>query len=1033
MAAELGVGYITLVPSAKGIVGGIQKELGAPAAAAGLSAGAKSSAGFASSFKKGIKQIAVPAAIIGGVVALGEQFEGAFKTIARGTGATGDTLKSLDSSFRTVLKSGAGSFDQVSAAVTTLYQRTGLTGKALDDFASKQVTLARITKTDITSNLQATTGLFNLFGVAAKDQSAALDTLFVASQRGGVSVTQLASDMQAAAPTAKALGLSIDQTAALTAGLERAGLPAGKVMLGLASAFAKAAKAGEDPQHVISDLVDEIKKAPTATAAATIATVKFGIGARQATTLVAGLRSGAINLNATLAGGKGILATAAATSTLSGKFAHLKNVALVGLEPLATHTLSAITRGVEDLTPAVGFLSDHMDELGPIIVAGTAAWVAYKTALGVKTLIGATTTGLTKLKDILFVQVDAQTAATAATEATAAASTESAVGIAATAGAATAAAAADVDLTASAATAAGALGAEAVAADGAATSLAATAAAGETAALATKTLALSTLGIASVWAVTAGAAVALGKTLYDLFAVSTKASINVTGATQAFAKGLLSTSTNAVQAKGSIDSLAAATKKWFDAQGAAREQTGGATIRNLGLSYHDVAAAVTGSSAAVDQFVARVRAARPDFAGTEVKVFSSSLHDLHDSLQKSAHDQITAFVNTRQLSFAQVAAAEAATKNADGTTNYVQALRSLGSVAATVTAAEGATTVQLQIQRREWTNLTTSIIGNTDALRASREGVLGIQSSSISAQQGLATVAAAQNDYNAAVKQFGPNSAQAHAALLTLKQDQISQAQTVSGAVDATEKWAAQQSGLTDALKNQAAVLKKSGPDSDAYAKATDAVTTAQGKFRDSLKAAAAYTKGPVHDALVQYLADTGNLKSAIEKTPAAKTITYKTPGLPAAVTTTHNFRGELDGLKSKSVTITVDASQALHALGNLKTEVHSIDPNIPLSVIPRVEGGRAAGGTIQPGTWAWTGERGPELAFGGASGLTIMSHANSMRSLLSSSSDVAPRPVNVDARTIVEGNVYGDSHLHRILDDHDRQLELALAAGLRR
>lgn len=34
------------------------------------------------------------------------------------------------------------------------------------------------------------------------------------------------------------------------------------------------------------------------------------------------------------------------------------------------------------------------------------------------------------------------------------------------------------------------------------------------------------------------------------------------------------------------------------------------------------------------------------------------------------------------------------------------------------------------------------------------------------------------------------------------------------------------------------------------------------------------------------------------------------------------------------------------------------------------------------------------------------------------------------DARTIVEGNVYGDAHLQGIFDDHDRKLEHALAAG---
>src|SRR5204862_3083 len=82
---------------------------------------------------------------------------------------------------------------------------------------------------------------------AAVKQAAALDTLFKASQVAGVSITQLAGEMQSAAPTAKILGLNIDQTAALVANLDKAGLPASRVMLGLATSFAKAAKAGRDP------------------------------------------------------------------------------------------------------------------------------------------------------------------------------------------------------------------------------------------------------------------------------------------------------------------------------------------------------------------------------------------------------------------------------------------------------------------------------------------------------------------------------------------------------------------------------------------------------------------------------------------------------------------------------------------------------------------------------------------------------------------------------------------------------------------
>lgn len=416
MAVELATAYISLVPSAKGITAGIQKEMGAPLVAAGKTSGAKSSTAFGAAFKSGIKTAAIGVGVIAGVAAIGKSFEDAFNTIERGTGATGKTLEGLNQSFRNVLKNGSGSFDQVSAAITKLFQRTGLTGKALEDFAAKEVSLARITKTDVAANLESTTALFNLYGVAAEHQSDKLDVLFKASQLAGVSITQLAADMQSAAPTAKILGLNIDQTAALVANLDKAGLPASRVMLGLASSFAKAAKQGREPIAVIKDLVKQVKEAPTATDAARIAVQRFGISARAASVLVAGIRSGAVDLTKSLDGGKGILATAAATATLSGKLARLKNEALVGLEPLATAALGALLKGVTLAIPVVAVLTEHMNILGPALVAAAAGFAAFKVAVGIQAIITGLATAFTAMKVAVLGTADAELAATVASK-----------------------------------------------------------------------------------------------------------------------------------------------------------------------------------------------------------------------------------------------------------------------------------------------------------------------------------------------------------------------------------------------------------------------------------------------------------------------------------------------------------------------------------------------------------------------------------------------------------------------------------------
>lgn len=941
MATELGVGYVTLVPSAKGIVGGIEKELGAPAAAAGLSGGAKASAGFGASFKKGIKQVAVPAAIIGGVVAIGQKFEGAFATIARGTGATGGQLDSLDQSFRNVLKGGAGSFDQVSAAVTTLYQRTGLTGKALDDFAAKEVTLARITKTDVATNLQSTTGLFNLYGVAVAKQSGELDVLFRASQQGGVSITQLSSDMQAAAPTAKALGLSLDQTAALTAGIEKAGLPAGKVMLGLASSFSKAAKAGQDPVSVIHDLVKEVKAAPTATAAATIATTKFGIGARQATTLVAGLRSGAIDLNATLKGGKGINDTAAATATLSGKFAHLKNVALVGLEPLATKSLSAVTRGVTDLVPAVEFLTDHMNVLGPVLLTVAGGFIAWKTALAVKSLIDATSAGLAKLSGLLFTTSTATDAAAVSTLAEADAQ--------------------QLEV-AAALESAGALGIAAAAAD-------ADAVATTEATAANEAFALTPLG-----AVVAVAAVAVGVLTAKMHLFSHGQS-DAGAATNSLIDSLLKEGKTLDDISGQVLVKAIGdNKKFSDA------------LTALHVPLTTVSGALAGNAAAQRKLGAAVK---DGLATGKISLGQFiTIRDALDKNKKSLDDQKGSYDRTTAAS------------------------KALGSQTDTTRLATDELRTALDL-------LVTSSLTNADRLRGQKEGLIGVLQSAVQLEQSTADVAAKQQALADAQDKYGKTSKEAAAATLDLQAAQLSLSGSTLAGVDNAEKFLADTVGLTGAQKQLTDAQGNSKTSAQELAADQDLVAQKQTAFKDALVKLADRVKGPLHDALLEYAGQIKTLPTKADFTALAHTQEAHDKVL--------KIHGEYDQLPpNKTTTVTVDTSQALHALGILKAEVHAIDPNIPLSVIPRVEGGRASGGTIKPGTWAWTGEKGPELAFGGTTGLSIMSHSKSMSAL--TAEDLSPHAdTSGGPRAVFTGPIHAwdDRDLARKLDDRLRRSEM--------
>ena len=295
-------------------------------------------------------------AAVGAGVALldiGTKFQGSYNAIARGTGATGDQLNKLKGDFKNVLGGTAGSFQQVQDAIIGLSRATGLAGPALDTFAKQEVTLARITKTDVAANIAATEPLFAKYGIAAKSQGAALDVLFKASQQSGLSVADLADKMKSGGVVLQAFGYSFNQSAALIAAFTKAGVNSDQAIAGMKKGFASFAKAGEDPQKAMSALIAKIKEAPTAAEATGLALKTFG--ARAGPELVAAIRSGRLSIDEMtkiISSGKdGIMATANATPTLAGAFAKLKNQVLVALEPIATKLLGLATIVVGKLFP----------------------------------------------------------------------------------------------------------------------------------------------------------------------------------------------------------------------------------------------------------------------------------------------------------------------------------------------------------------------------------------------------------------------------------------------------------------------------------------------------------------------------------------------------------------------------------------------------------------------------------------------------------------------------------------------------------
>lgn len=128
MATELATGYITLIPSARGITAGIQKELGAPVAAASRKSGAASSSAFSSSFSKGTSQ--VRSALLGAIGAA--SVVQAVRSVAQATDGLESSQALLVNSLHQSGQ-GAKAFDTILGPLLKKNEQWGFTNSQVND------------------------------------------------------------------------------------------------------------------------------------------------------------------------------------------------------------------------------------------------------------------------------------------------------------------------------------------------------------------------------------------------------------------------------------------------------------------------------------------------------------------------------------------------------------------------------------------------------------------------------------------------------------------------------------------------------------------------------------------------------------------------------------------------------------------------------------------------------------------------------------------------------------------------------------
>jgi phage-related minor tail protein len=304
--------------------------------------------------------VAAIAAIGVAVIHYGGQFDNAFDSIRIGTGKTGAALAGLEDDFKAVVSSVPTDFASASTALKDVYQRLEITGRPLQKLTEQFLELSRITGSDVSENVRLGTRLFGDWSIASKDQAGALNLVFRATQQSGIGINDLMQTVVEFGAPLRNMGFSFGDSVAMLAKWEKEGVNTSTVLTGMKFALKTFAKAGEDPQKALAELIPKMHDMKDAQAAMTLGMQTFGL--RAGPDMVAAIREGRFeyaDFAKAIAGGHDTITKAAKdTADWQESLTLLKNQALVALEPA--------------LSAAFGGLSKAVDAAGKALTSGKA-------------------------------------------------------------------------------------------------------------------------------------------------------------------------------------------------------------------------------------------------------------------------------------------------------------------------------------------------------------------------------------------------------------------------------------------------------------------------------------------------------------------------------------------------------------------------------------------------------------------------------------------------------------------------------------
>lgn len=221
--------------------------------------------------------VSAPLIAIGtaGVKAFNEVDDG-LDVIVSKTGATGEAMTGFEKIYKDIAGEINADFGDIGAAIGEINTRLGLQGDALHNASTAFLKYARVNGTDVNTSVQLVTRAMADAGIESSEYTRVLDALTVAGQKSGISVDKLAESLAKYGAPMRTLGLDIEDSIALFAAWEKAGVNTEIAFSGMKKAIANWGKEGKDAKVEFANLLKTIKETPDAVEALSIATDAFG-------------------------------------------------------------------------------------------------------------------------------------------------------------------------------------------------------------------------------------------------------------------------------------------------------------------------------------------------------------------------------------------------------------------------------------------------------------------------------------------------------------------------------------------------------------------------------------------------------------------------------------------------------------------------------------------------------------------------------------------------------------------------------------